>query len=1038
MNRFLAPVCSTLLVVVALARPTAVHGEVADLAVASFAATPDPVNAGDQLEYTVEIRNLGPDQAPATVLTTALPPALTLLSSTGCAEDPAGIPTCSLGAVAAPVLRVTEYRIAPGTFNGAALIFDLAYDLMPDYFVLLRGSGLDGAAQTAPSEDFVRLTDDPFGTGDLNSTAELNRIKLKRGAGIGNWVGVLTVVECLADCDVNGFRLVTAAEVVHPATDDAVAGNVLAPAAWGDAARVTLLGGLRGAGCQTGESDPANHPVCHARYVPTGAATIHWTRDTTSASLAGGATATVMAVRWGSAWQVQRVRVTTDAGANGAATLAAYGTAAIQPVARDHTWVWGSGHTAGNAGGTSADGVLVTLGNGVDQNPVESTVAVGSEHPGQHLDFEAAVLTHPQLVVDHVFKADGDAGATSVVVPVAAATGPNRMALTSNGLAATGGGYPATLLSARYSADDTVTLERRLAGSAFPAWVEAIDVGGIHDADGARQVTLTVAVAPAAGTSVSTTVSVASDATDPVAGNDTATATTAVAQLADLGLTIADDLDPVIAGRPIAYTLTVANQGPSDADGATVTTSLDPLLVAVDTAGCVEDPAGWPWCTLGVTPAGGTTGFVLRATTAPETRGSVDLTATVASDATDPEPGDNTATETTRLTGEIPVGRGGAPALSGDLGGSARFVVAWEEDTTTDTPRAADAIRGRLFSPDGMPIGVELDIASGGATVRGEADVAFTAGSELVVAWHEDGSDGDGFGIRARRYSADGMPIGVELEVNAATANDQTDPALAAIDDGVVVTWADELSPGAYRHAVRRFAADGMPIGVELYFGASGIAATPPTVAAANDGRFLIAWRNALDRIAAQRFAADGMPIGVELEIDGGAGTQSAFPTAVWHPRGAYFVAWQNDSDGDASGIRARFVDPDGMPIGVELQVNSTTAGAQTRPVVAVDSVGELIVAWQSDDPSGERILAQRLSSDGMPIGVELQIDRSPGGVTSRPAVAYVADGQFYVAWQRADSDGDGSDEIVGGLPPLVFGDDFESGGTAAWSATNP
>ena len=506
----------------------------------------------------------------------------------------------------------------------------------------------------------------------------------------------------------------------------------------------------------------------------------------------------------------------------------------------------------------------------------------------------------------------------------------------------------------------------------------------------------------------------------------------------DLGVTIDDDVDPVTAGQPIAYTVTVANQGPSAALNTVVTIALSDQLTPVETVGCDEDPTGWPVCSLETIPDHGVGGFLLRTVTATDARGRVAMTATASSDSTDPNPADNTATESTQLTGEILVGRGGAPAIAGDLGASSRFVVAWEDSSPGDAPRTANAIRARLFSADGMPIGVELQVDSGSAASRGEADTVFTAGSELVVAWHEDGADGDGYGVRARRFDADGMPIGVELEVNSTTANDQTDPAVAALGSGVVVAWADEHLSGAWRHAARRFDGDGMPIGVELHFGDSGIVATPPTVAAAPDGSFLVAWRDALDHIAAQRFSVDGMPIGVELQVDSGAGTVSAAPKAVWHPDGSWFVAWQNDSDGDGDGVFARFVATDGMPIGVELQVNTGTAGEQTEPTVAVDLAGELAVAWQSDDGDGAHIRAQRLAPDGMPIGVELQVDRTPTGVTSRPAVTYVEDGQFYVAWQRADSDGDGSDEIVGGEPPLVFSDDFESGDTGAWSGSGP
>jgi uncharacterized repeat protein (TIGR01451 family) len=72
----------------------------ADLAVTKADAT-DPVTVGDDVTYTVTVTNNGPDQADNVVLTDLLPAGMTLISTTGCAEDPAGVPTCTLGTIPA-------------------------------------------------------------------------------------------------------------------------------------------------------------------------------------------------------------------------------------------------------------------------------------------------------------------------------------------------------------------------------------------------------------------------------------------------------------------------------------------------------------------------------------------------------------------------------------------------------------------------------------------------------------------------------------------------------------------------------------------------------------------------------------------------------------------------------------------------------------------------------------------------------------------------------------------------------------------------
>jgi LPXTG-site transpeptidase (sortase) family protein len=78
---------------------TTVNAE-ADLAITK-SDSPDPVLAGNTLTYTVDVSNAGPSDAQNVVVTDTLPAGVTFVSTSGCAEDPNGVPTCSLGDIAA-------------------------------------------------------------------------------------------------------------------------------------------------------------------------------------------------------------------------------------------------------------------------------------------------------------------------------------------------------------------------------------------------------------------------------------------------------------------------------------------------------------------------------------------------------------------------------------------------------------------------------------------------------------------------------------------------------------------------------------------------------------------------------------------------------------------------------------------------------------------------------------------------------------------------------------------------------------------------
>lgn len=62
-----------------------------------LSAEPDTVIAGENLIFTVFVENNGPSHATAVQADLLLPPEVTLVSSSGCAEDPMAVPTCSLG-----------------------------------------------------------------------------------------------------------------------------------------------------------------------------------------------------------------------------------------------------------------------------------------------------------------------------------------------------------------------------------------------------------------------------------------------------------------------------------------------------------------------------------------------------------------------------------------------------------------------------------------------------------------------------------------------------------------------------------------------------------------------------------------------------------------------------------------------------------------------------------------------------------------------------------------------------------------------------
>ncbi len=242
---------------------------------------------------------------------------------------------------------------------------------------------------------------------------------------------------------------------------------------------------------------------------------------------------------------------------------------------------------------------------------------------------------------------------------------------------------------------------------------------------GSAVFTLTVAVDPAvaAGTVVSNTATATSATADPNAVNNSATATTTVAAQADISVTKVDSPDPVMAGSDLAWTITVANAGPSDAQAV----SLSDTLPAGTTFVSLSPVAGWT-CTSGATvscsiatlPAGGNAVFTLVAAVAPSVTGGTVLsnTATISAATSDPDGADNSATATTTVNASsgVSIAKTAAPEPVAPGG-----TLTWTVTLTNLGPSAASDVTWSDTLPAGATFG-SLAAAAGwtcttGATV---------------------------------------------------------------------------------------------------------------------------------------------------------------------------------------------------------------------------------------------------------------------------------------------------------------------------------
>ena len=162
--------------------------------------------------------------------------------------------------------------------------------------------------------------------------------------------------------------------------------------------------------------------------------------------------------------------------------------------------------------------------------------------------------------------------------------------------------------------------------------------------------------------------------------------------------------------------------------------------------------------------------------------------------------------------------------------------------------------------------------------------------------------------------------------------------------------------------------------------------------------------------------AAQIVPLGPEIQVNTTTVGSQFAASVAGEPGGAYLVAWQSsDQDGSGAGIYARLFDADGSALSGEIHVSQTLAGDQVTPAVAWSPSGTFLVAWASNgqDGDGFGIYARRLqAATGQLLGNEFQVHVTTAGNQLAPKVA-AQGANFYVAWSGLGAGGD-TNEIYG------------------------
>lgn len=618
----------------ATASPTATSIPQADLVI-NKSASVDPVLAGANLTYILDITNNGPAAATGVTVTDNLPPAVNLVSAAssqgGCTGT--GTLTCTLGDIspggAASITVVVNVPAgAAGTLANSATVSAGQADPNPANNTATAVTTISRAADLAISKSD---SPDPVAAGQT-LTYTLSAVNNGPSTATG-----LTVSDTLPA----GLTFISASSGCSQA-GGMVTCTVSSLASGGNAQYqvvVALPAGITGtltnqAEINAAETDPnpANNTAVVTTTV-TPAADLSITKSANPGSVNAGQPINYM------------LSLTNNGPANATGVVI---TDTLPP-----------GVTVITAPGCAINGNILTcpagnVDSGKDANQV-IIVRVNPETPPGSITNLAQVggsefdpiPGNNTATVGAIITTSADLAASISAAPEVAIPGGSlayTIVVSNSGPSAAAGAVITDTLPAN------VAFTSAPAGCTHATGRVTCDAGSL--ASGAsRTYQVVVDVDPAASGTLINSATVTGSEADPDTGNNTATISTTVLVEADLVISKSDSPDPVVAGDTLTYTLAITNNGPAIATGVVFTDTL-PAAVAFASApaGCTHT-AGVVTCAVGSLASGATRTYPVVVAVDPAAGGTLINTATVAGNETDPV-SNNTSTVGTTVTAE--------------------------------------------------------------------------------------------------------------------------------------------------------------------------------------------------------------------------------------------------------------------------------------------------------------------------------------------------------------------------------------------------
>ena len=166
------------------------------------------------------------------------------------------------------------------------------------------------------------------------------------------------------------------------------------------------------------------------------------------------------------------------------------------------------------------------------------------------------------------------------------------------------------------------------------------------------------------------------------------------------------------------------------------------------------------------------------------------------------------------------------------------------------------------------------------------------------------------------------------------------------------------------------------------------------------------------------------VPLGDEIQVNTTTERNQVWPDVAMHSDGSFVVAFENHLAVTNGNVSAQRFDALGNRVGIEFLVNGTANTDVTRPAIDMDANGNFVIAWQDfgDDGSGPGIFAQRYNAIGVAQGAMIPVNTTTNDGQRHADIAVDDNGNFLIAWE---------DDTLGNAKRGIRGQLFNANGVA-------